>query len=72
MYSYDDRGRRILSYTEFALYSLIPILLLFVMASTPTHILNTKIKQAISFPLLICLVVVPYVYKDPINGRVTV
>lgn len=65
---YDDRGRKILSYTEFALYSLIPILSLFVMASTPTHILNTKIKQALSFPLLISLVVVPYIYKDPING----
>lgn len=66
---YDDRGRKILSYTEFALYSLIPILSLFVMASTPTHILNTKIKQALSFPLLISLVVVPYIYKDPINGK---
>lgn len=68
---YDERGRRILSLTEFALYSIIPISILFIMASTPVHILSTKVKQLISLPLLVTVVVIPYKYKDPINGTCT-
>lgn len=64
----DEVGRRVLPILQFGLLALSPIFLLVLLAITPVAIINTRVKQMISVPLLTSLLYVPYKYCDEENG----
>lgn len=68
-YEVVGKGRTVLPLGRFAFYTLAPMIVLYVLATIPTHILGTRIKQVVSFPLMICLVATPYLYRDENDGN---
>lgn len=67
-YEVVGKGRTVLPLGQFAFYTLAPMVALYVLATIPIHILGTRIKQLVSFPLMVCLVVIPYLYRDENDG----
>ncbi|KAL7311944.1 hypothetical protein PS15m_009651 [Mucor circinelloides] len=63
-YQVVGKGRTVLPASQYALYTLGPMIALYALATVPPHILRTGIKQIISFPLMACLVAMPYLYRD--------
>ncbi|KAI8642637.1 hypothetical protein BD408DRAFT_443343 [Parasitella parasitica] len=58
------KARTVLPTGRYAFYTLGPMLALYILAAIPPHILQTRIKQLISLPLMICLVAMPCLYRD--------
>ncbi|KAF1799316.1 hypothetical protein V8B55DRAFT_1366486 [Mucor lusitanicus] len=63
-YQVIGKGRTVLPVGQFAFYTLGPMVALYTLATVPTHVLGTRIKQALSLPLMACLVTMPYLYMD--------
>lgn len=68
-YEIVGKGRTVLPLGRFAFYTLAPMIALYVLATIPTRILGTRIKQVVSFPLMVCLVTIPYLYMDENDGN---
>lgn len=68
-YQVVGKGRTVLPAIQYALYTLGPMIALYALATVPPHILGTRIKQIISFPLMACLVAMPYLYRDENDGK---
>jgi hypothetical protein len=63
-----DTWRTVIPTWQLGLYTLSPIVILFILSTTPIHILSTKLKSALALPLLALLVIVPLHYREPDNG----
>lgn len=69
-YQVVGKGRTVLPAGQLALYTLGPMVTLYMLATIPLHVLGTRIKQILSFPLMACLVAMPYLYMDENDGEI--
>ncbi|KAI7899657.1 uncharacterized protein BX663DRAFT_563802 [Cokeromyces recurvatus] len=59
-----DTWRTAVPASHIAFYTLSPVLVLSILSTLNINVLGTKVKQVISIPFLICLLVMPYRYRD--------
>ncbi|OBZ86624.1 hypothetical protein A0J61_05326 [Choanephora cucurbitarum] len=67
-----DTWRTVIPVQKLVLYTFSPIFLLVLLSITPTSTIGTRLKQALSIPLMASLLILPLIYRDEINSPVCI